>query len=543
MSKVNLDALIPRDDLAIKEEEISSSTGKGDISETDLKNGAFFLNALRKPDFQRETNEWNPERVCGLIKSFLDGNLIPAVILWASDTSRNTFIIDGAHRLSALIAWINDDYGDSSISRAFFGVNIPDNQIKLAEKTRKLIKKEIGAYQDYVKAVQLGEERAEKKFFEGAKKLGSLNIKVQWVPGNAKSAEESFFKINSAAAPIDATERKLLESRQKPYAIAARAIIHSGTGHKYWSKFQDTIKQEIEKLSKEISDLLFIPDFNPPVKTLDVPLAGKGYSAHTLELILNLVCLSNNINVLSPKNKKGAQINIKDVPNDNTGENTIEYLKQTKKITNRICGKDSSSLGLHPMVYFYSIDGRYQVTPFLATIELIKFFEEKDYYYKFTSIRKLFEDFIVKHKVFIKQITYTYGSGLKSYLRIFELFVFIIECLVSNKNEQEILELLKSDERFKYLDYKEPELTETTRKEFTDETKSAVYIKSALATPNRCAICEGYMHVNSISIDHAEDKKYGGLGNVDNGQLSHFYCNTGYKNKKQYEVEKQDKEN
>ena len=43
-----------------------------------------------------------------LIESFLDGELIPAVILWQSAT--HIFVIDGGHRLSALLAWAHDDY-------------------------------------------------------------------------------------------------------------------------------------------------------------------------------------------------------------------------------------------------------------------------------------------------------------------------------------------------------------------------------------------------------------------------------------------------
>ncbi len=40
-------------------------------------------------------------------------------------------------------------------------------------------------------------------------------------------------KIYQQATLIDKTELKLLESRRKPNSIAARAIIRSGTGHKY----------------------------------------------------------------------------------------------------------------------------------------------------------------------------------------------------------------------------------------------------------------------------------------------------------------------
>ena len=40
----------------------------------------FFSSILRKPDFQRETTHWLPEKVAELIKAFVGGDLIPAVI-------------------------------------------------------------------------------------------------------------------------------------------------------------------------------------------------------------------------------------------------------------------------------------------------------------------------------------------------------------------------------------------------------------------------------------------------------------------------------
>ena len=52
----------------------------------------------------------------------------------------------------------------------------------------------------------------------------------------------------------------------------------------------------------------------------------------------------------------------------------------------------------------------------------------------------------------------------------------------------------------------------------------------ALSTSVRCKICGGYIHKNSISIDHKIRKEDGGGGTVENAQISHPYCNTTYKN-------------
>ena len=148
---VNLDALIPRADFDIVE-STSQSAPPQTMQIRDLEKDAFFYSGLRKPDFQRETASWSPRKVKDFVKTFAEGDLIPAIILWRSQGS--TFIIDGAHRLSALIAWVNDDYGDGSISRQFFTHIIAPEQVKVAEKTRKLINKEIGSYADHQFAIK-----------------------------------------------------------------------------------------------------------------------------------------------------------------------------------------------------------------------------------------------------------------------------------------------------------------------------------------------------------------------------------------------------
>jgi hypothetical protein len=78
---VNLDALIRREDFAVLGQEASSSLLQT-IQIRDLEPDAFFFGAIRKPDFQRETNEWSPETICDFVSSFLAGDLIPSIILW-----------------------------------------------------------------------------------------------------------------------------------------------------------------------------------------------------------------------------------------------------------------------------------------------------------------------------------------------------------------------------------------------------------------------------------------------------------------------------
>ncbi len=145
---VNLDALIPREDFDNKEDTNGIPRNVSTLSITDLKYDSFFFANLRKPDFQRETNEWDSDKIVSLVESFIDQQLIPAIILWRN-TNSSTFVIDGSHRLSALAAWVNDDYGDGKISKDFYDGRIPDEEIEIAEKTRNLINKKVGLFSNY----------------------------------------------------------------------------------------------------------------------------------------------------------------------------------------------------------------------------------------------------------------------------------------------------------------------------------------------------------------------------------------------------------
>lgn len=516
MVKVNLDALIPREDFEVNAGGSTSQFGQT-LQIRDLERGSFFYPIIRKPDFQRETADWSPERISNFIESFLDGDLIPAIILWQSGT--NIFVIDGGHRLSALIAWVHDDYGDGDISRRFFEQKISEEQIKIADQTRSLVKISVGSYRDFQHAIQYP-DKSDEKHVERAKRLGFLALQLQWVKGDADKAEESFFKINQHAAPIDPTELRVLKARKKPNAIASRAIVRAGTGHKYWSKFDAETQNEIERIASEINDLLFLPKLKTPIKTLDLPIAGKGYSSNALPLLLDFINLANDVTV-STETK---------LEHDLDGSSTVRFLKSAKKVLTRITGTHPSSLGLHPVVYFYSAAGRYQPTAFLAMVSFVKWLELKNKFIEFTNIRKEFEKFCLKYKTIPNQITVKLGSTNKGgSKRLTEMYQFLYEQLSSGTTEANLPSAFATNPKFAFLGFEE-QFTETENKDFSTNVKSAIFIKDALTNPVRCRICDGLIHLNSMTFDHVERKQDGGQGRDNNGQLAHPFCNTTYKN-------------
>lgn len=517
MSKVNLDALVPREDFEV-EDVISSGKKKETISIEDIKGDSFFFTNLRKPDFQRETNEWESEKVTELIRSFVSGDLIPAIILWRS-SGGYLFVIDGSHRLSALAAWVNNDYGDGIASKLFYDGIVPDEQLQVADVTRKQVEKIVGSYADFRLALT-NPDKVGKDIAQHAKNLGALAIQLQWVEGDARKAESSFFKINQQAAPIDKTELKLLEARRKPASIAARAIIRSGKGHKYWSNFSGVNQEQIQQLAVEINKTLFNPPLENPIKTLDLPIAGKLYSAQTLPLIVDM------IGIVIGETKPESTLNA----DDTTGDKTIEVLRKVRRIVLAINSNDPSSLGLHPAVYFYSQEGRYKSSAFLAMVDFVAELVQRGKLNDFIKVRSQFERFTLEFDYLAQQINRKLRTAQRSYPFVSKFFANVVSGLAKGDSNEKIINRIRSIKDFDYI---------TTQKQqakrgkpgdkFTRDDKSAIFLRDVLVGAPKCRICQGYIHKNAISIDHVSRRSEGGSSDKDNGQLTHPYCNTGYK--------------
>lgn len=503
---VNLDAMIVREDFHVDLGYAVSNRFK-QLKASDLKVDSAMRYMLRKPDFQRETRDWNVTQITNFITSILERHFIPSIILWQNAVGA-IFVIDGAHRLSAFMAWINDDYGDGEISTEFYNRRISDEQISLANKARTQIEKKIGKYSMYQDAL-----RNPQKYPEDIRKkamgLESFAFDIQWIEGDVSVAEKSFFNINQKAVPINTTELKILEARNKPLGIAARAIAYSGSGYKYWKNFESSIQQNIEDTAKEINDLLFLPKTQRPITTLDVAVAGKNQM--DLQLICDLLVYSNE------------QMSDDE---DRDGRETVAVLESTKRILQIINSKEPGSLGLHPIIYFYSKKGNFKPANFYATVLFVKDLKAKMQFNKFTSIRADFEEFIYKNDYIIDQINRNLRSTKKSAVPLKDLFVLIMNGLYDKESETEILQLIRKKYPKINLSNDEEEVGDA----FNANRKSETYISMALKSVVRCGICGGVVHVNSTSVDHIIRKRDGGLGTAENGQITHPYCNTGYKN-------------
>jgi hypothetical protein len=519
---VNLDAMIPRADFALQDDANAASyENVPSISVRDLKPDGLIRPILRKPDFQRETNHWSPEQVASLLECFVSGDLIPSVIVWKSPAF--LFVIDGGHRLSVIRAWIEDDYGDGPVSRAFFGNAISKIQIKAAEQTRALIGEKIGTWQHMQSMLesQTITEQERRKINTAV----SRGIHVQWVQGNAEKAEASFFKINTKGTPLDDIEELLLSNRRKPIAIASRAVIRAGMGHKYWSKFAPPTCNEIEQLAKQIHGTLFEPEVDTPIKTLDLPLGGSTGVRAALQVLVEFMLEAN-------RDQTGVPKKLADQIDDEDGTGTRAALTNTLALASRMSGNQHGSLGLHPAIYFYGPTGRHLTPMFLGISTLIArklINNDKTFFEKFTKVRSKLEDILINHKDLIATILQKTISRhrVTKYADLIDNLVTELFAdggkVISDENLVMIAGLSGKIITGTQLDNSE---------RFSEDTKSAAFINTALKSAIRCPVCQGYLDQSkSVSYDHKIEKAAGGTGSLENCQLTHPYCNQSTKNK------------
>ena len=515
---VNLDAMIPRADFAVQPEAKTPATDKiGGLSIADLRKDSLILPNLRKPDFQRETNHWTPAQVSILINCFVTGELIPSVILWQSPAY--LFVIDGGHRLSALRAWVENDYGDGTLSLQLFGTEISKEQKKAAAETRKLVEDSTGSWQEWQAKNQVPDLPEEER--KRVNLLMARALPLQWVNGDAEKAESSFYRINTQGTPLDDVEELLIRNRKKPIPIAARSILRAGMGHKYWSRFAPDKGKQIEQRARDVFELLFVPDVDPPLKTLDLPLGGNAGVRSALQVLIEFILIAN-------RNQQNHPDTVASQPDDADGDGTLTALGRTLGLARRITGHDHGSLGLHPAVYFYGPAGRHSPALFMGVSTLIASKLEnndKAFFRRFTKVRKSLEDLLLSKRHLLAAIVQQSRSG-KRPATIAALFEYMIESIDGGTVPTDMQLVEKAGVSGTVIAGSES----AVGKSFSDETKSEVFLRKALEAALRCAVCGGYLSVEkSVSYDHKIGLKDGGMGYQGNCDLTHPYCNQAIK--------------
>lgn len=517
---VNLDAMIRREDFGVLGEEFTLDLFK-DFPIANLGQDNPIFKLLRKPDFQRETNHWSPEQIATFIQSFVDNEVIPGLILWKAPNL--IFVLDGGHRLSALRAWMEDDYGDGPITAAFYKGEISNDQKRAAKRARKLIEDRVGKFQ-HLKQLVGSPDGSDQKTVQRASRAFTRTLSLQWVQGSANVAESSFYKINSQGTPLDHTETTLIKNRRKPIAISARAILRAGTGNKYWAVFTSERQTQLEELARKFFELLFEPEAESPVKTLDLPLGGTVSPIDALSVLIEFLTIAGAQTPAAPKAIDGYN-------DDPSGEETLAVLGRAIDVLNRITGNSPGSLGLHPLVYFYNERGKHNRYLFLGMTQLIAERvrnNDDGFFKKFSSVRAKLEKFLMDNKSWLSLLL-TNMSRNQRISKTRDLLGYLITDFNSGKDVTPETAVAKLGLRGRFFEVDAAQNASTTK--FSNDAKSIAFIKAATQSALKCPLCDGMLDPKkSVSYDHKIRVRDGGDGDPDNSQLAHPYCNTGVKN-------------
>jgi HNH endonuclease len=204
-------------------------------------------------------------------------------------------------------------------------------------------------------------------------------------------------------------------------------------------------------------------------------------------------------------------------------------LKLSREIGGRLAGDNPESLGLHPAVYFYNERGVHTRHLFLGMVRLIAERvrnNDSGFFKKFTRVRAKLETFLIDNKSLLTQAFANINRDARV-LRVRDLLDALIKKL--DRREKFVTEDLFATIGIsgRILDVRKIQ----TKAKVSEATKAAVAIATGLASASKCPICRGLLYPKkSVSYDHKVRVREGGRGNIENIQMTHPYCNTGYKN-------------
>ena len=164
----------------------------------------------------------------------------------------------------------------------------------------------------------------------------------------------------------------------------------------------------------------------------------------------------------------------------------------------------------------------------MGTMELIAkkaINNDSDFFKTFTRVRRDLETILIEKKDLLSTIIQRHISGRRT-----SVHATVVEFIVKKLRDG----VVPTDADLVSIANLEGKIvvgTPTTfGTDFSDDVKSKAFIASTIGAAQRCTICNGYLDpTKSVSYDHLKDKQFGGIGDVGNCNMTHPYCNTGYK--------------
>jgi hypothetical protein len=565
---VYLDHHINRDSLLYRRTVSPPSQAENRLSQPpyltipDLYGNKSKARLLKKPDFQRATWAWSPEECVELLESVLSERVVPSVIMWLSPDNFQ-YVLDGGHRISVLLAWIKDDWGDKLSEDAYRDATVQDNIRKAAQRVRELLRqKQIGLFEEYITAEQMYVDSAEKgqipeqamdstslNYAKLVRRWAAVNIgfPILWVSGDYEKAEESFLKINKTGRSLSDWETKLVENRSSSFARAVMSIAQISDVEHCWPVHEtevandpmlkskaDQILQKVEELHK----LLFEPPYKRPVTDLKQPLMATPYTRPEMKpwYLAELLTITEG--------KKGQKPETEALIRKDRGDtvshiivNGLRLIDDAIDVIGNIYGPSPRSLGLMPLVYFYNKQGDYIRSLLYGMIYWLNHGSEtRDVMNRkllFTVHRRTFEEVLIQNKEFIiSRIARRIGSGPEVTYPTARYYHGLLTLLIKHNDQIDSPEFQSAHKQL-IATLGKPGLTDIEQEEivsqsrtFRDAMRSEVQVKDLLGMFKTCEICGGRYYPGLFTqVDHKTLHSKGGKTAVSNARITHPFCN------------------
>ncbi len=562
--KVYLDHHIARDNLLYRRAITPEDNSSGDepyLKVEHLMTGdSSRAELLRKPDFQRATWAWTPDDCVSLLQSVLTEQVVPSVILWLNPESL-WYVLDGGHRISVLLAWLRDDWGDRRPAQDYKDESLEKNSKEAGRRVRELLKKhQIGPFEEYLQAhrrykdltlhgkdVTLEMSTEEITYAKLVRRWQSVNMgfPILWVKGDYEKAEESFLNINKSGRQLSPWETTLVENRRSSFARAVTSVARVSDREHCWPLHAPEVKndprarQQIEEILKTVQELhalLFTPVYQKPITEPRQPLLATPYTRPELQAAYTaeLLTITEGNKGQPPEMRRLLQRDAKEpVPVMIT--NGQRLLVHAREVIENIAGKSPRSLALVPLVYFYNTQGTFVRSLLYGMIYWLNrgtTTEVQSRKRLFTLHRGAFENVLLENKDrVIGRIGRRIGSGPEVTYPTALYFDGLLTLLIEHddritdeqfrSSHENLIETLSTDDQ--PLTSNGPVSTDRL---FRGKARETVHVGNFVKMFQECSICGGRFYPSdSTHIDHVVQHARGGPTVPSNARETHPFCN------------------
>ena len=561
-SKVYLDHLIPRESLRYQrpnEQVPFTERQKDGLRLCDLQN-PNRMRLLRKPDFQRETWAWTPEDCVALLESIVNNQVIPSVIMWSSPNNGLDYILDGGHRVSVVLAWLLDDWGDSLTSETYRDDD-HERSIKAAARTvREAVSVRVGTIGDYQAAERAIEQAMlmgqspqrdlpptifKRGYFYQRLLKGHVDLHVLWATGDYERAEQSFLKINKSGRELSDWEIKLVDNRNSSFARIVMSVASVSSSRNYWPQQVDGVADPVGFQNKvnditngidRIYETLFKPSVQTPhIQTLQQPLLVAPGSHQRPYYLAELLTVLEGGRGQGPETERLLAQDRNATPQEIV-DHGWDRVNHTLDVLDNLVGNATmaKSLAIVPALYFYTDTGRYVRSILYGFVYWMFAGSERDILNRkraFSAHRGAFEQMIMSRKDdLVTGLSRKTGSGPDITAQTAQYFDGVLRLLVQHNDEIDAPAFLKAyAELVRELINRAPRVPnaiEGRSRVFTDRQRSTVILRGLLSNSLRCGICGGVLDpAMGVQFDHMTPYAHGGPTITDNAQPTHPFCN------------------